>query len=148
MDLQRQSIVWLEAMPKISKREFCTLCNTKREVKMTQGSKVITAPDGKRKVIRADLYHCDVCKRFVRREEHGSAGILITGDTFTPRAKNIWLAIPGETQLNILSTVWCTRCGRMSGITDITARVYSGMLVLMGKCSRCGGRVARIRDND
>jgi hypothetical protein len=130
------------------KREFCILCNTKREVKMTRCSKVITAPDGIRKVIRTDLYHCDLCKSFVRRQNHGSTGILISGNTFTPRAKNIWRALPGDTQLNILNTVWCTRCGRMSGITDITAKVDSGMLVLMGQCSRCGGKVARIREND
>lgn len=148
MDIQRQSIARLEATPTIMKTEFCTLCNTRREVKMTRCSKVITAPDGNRNVIRTDLYHCEVCKSFVRREDHGSSGILINGDTFTPRAKNIWRAIPGDTQLKILNTVWCTRCGGMSGITDITAKVDSGMLVLMGKCSRCGGEVARIREND
>jgi len=135
-------------MPAVMKREFCILCNTKREVKMTRCSKVITAPDGKRKVIRTDLYHCDVCKSFVRRQDHGCAGTLINGDSFTPRAKTIWRALPGDTQLSILNTVWCTRCAGMSGITDITARVDSGMLVLLGKCSRCGGDVARIREND
>ena len=115
---------------------------------MARCSKVITAADGERRVIRTDLYHCEVCKRFVRREDHRSAGILINGDTFTPRAKNIWRALPGDTQLKILNTVWCTRCVGMSGITDVTAKVDSGMLVLMGKCSRCGGEVARIREND
>jgi hypothetical protein len=29
----------------------------------------------------------------------------------------------------------------MSGITHITARVVAGLLVLIGKCSRCGGDV-------
>ena len=135
-------------MPAIMKKEFCTRCNTKRGVKMTRCSKVITAADGQRNVIRTDLYHCEVCKSFVRRKNHGCAGILINGDTFTPRAKTIWRALPGDTQLKILNTVWCTHCGGMSGITDITARVDSGILVLMGKCSRCGGDVARIREND
>jgi hypothetical protein len=36
----------------------------------------------------------------------------------------------------------------MSGITHITAKVDAGLLVLIGKCSRCGGDVARVREND
>jgi hypothetical protein len=36
----------------------------------------------------------------------------------------------------------------MTGITNITARVVSGMLVLTGKCSRCSGDVARVIEND
>ena len=115
---------------------------------MTRCLKVVTAPDGKRNVIRTEHYHCKVCKSFVCRKERGNAGILINGDSFTPMARNIWRALPGDAQLNILNTVWCTRCRGMSGITDITARVDSGMLVLLGKCNRCGGRVARIREND
>jgi hypothetical protein len=132
----------------IMKKEFCTRCNTKREVKMTAASKVITDPDGKRKVIQTNIFHCEICKSFVRREKYNRGGILETGDSFTPRAKNIWRAIPGDTQLKILSTVWCTHCRSMSRITHITAKVDSGLLVLMGKCSRCGGDVARVREND
>jgi hypothetical protein len=130
------------------KKEFCTRCNTKREVKMTSSSKVITDPDGKRKVIRTSLYHCDICNSFVRRQNCNKGGILKAGDSFTPRAKNIWRAFPGDTQLKILNTVWCTRCRGMSGITHITAKVNAGLLVLIGKCSRCGGDVARVREND
>ena len=123
-------------------------CNTHRKLKLTRCSKVVTDPDGKRQVIRTDLYHCKVCNSFVRREKHGSAGILTTGDTFTPMARNIWRALSGDTQLEILNTVWCTRCRGMSGITAVTAKVDSGMLVLMGQCSRCGGEVARVKEND
>jgi hypothetical protein len=36
----------------------------------------------------------------------------------------------------------------MSGITNITARVDSGLLVLMGQCRRCGGDVARVVINE
>jgi hypothetical protein len=36
----------------------------------------------------------------------------------------------------------------MTGIANITAKVDSGMLVLMGKCSRCGGDVARVIENE
>ena len=115
---------------------------------MTPSSKVTTDPDGRREVIRTNLFHCEICKSFVRREKHNRGGILTTWDTFTPRAKNIWRAIPGDTQLKILNTVWCTRCRGMSGISHITARVDSAMLVLIGSCSRCGGDVARVREND
>ncbi len=130
------------------KKEFCTRCNTKREVKMTASSKVMTDPDGKRKVIQTNLFHCEICKSFVRREKYNRGGLLKTGDTFTPMAKNIWRAIPGDTQYKILNTVWCTCCRGMSGITNITARVDSGHLVLMGQCRRCGGDVARVVINE
>jgi hypothetical protein len=36
----------------------------------------------------------------------------------------------------------------MTGITGITARVDTGMLVLTGQCSRCGGGVARVVENE
>jgi hypothetical protein len=75
---------------------------------MTASSKVMTDPDGKRNVIQTNLVHCEICKSFVRREKYNRGGILNTGDRFTPRAKNIWRAIPGDTQLKILNTVWCT----------------------------------------
>jgi hypothetical protein len=130
------------------KKEFCTRCNTKREVKMTPSSKVTTDLDGRREVIRTNFFHCETCYSFVRHEKYNRGGILKTGDSFTPRAKNIWRAFPGDTQLKILNTVWCTRCRGMSGITHITARVVVGLLVLIGKCSRCGGDVARVREND
>jgi hypothetical protein len=130
------------------KKEFCTRCNTKREVKMTRSSKVTTDLDGRREVIRTNFFHCETCYSFVRHEKYNRGGILKTGDSFTPRAKNIWRAFPGDTQLKILNTVWCTRCRGMSGITHITARVVAGLLVLIGKCSRCGGDVARVREND
>lgn len=115
---------------------------------MMSSSKVITDPHGEREVIRTSLFHCETCNSFVRRENCNGGGILKTEDTFTPRAKNIWRTIPGDTQLKILNTVWCTRCRNLSGITNITAKVDSGMLVLIGKCSRCGGDVARVRENE
>jgi len=115
---------------------------------MMSSLKVITDPDGEREVIRTSIFHCEICNSFVRRLNCNGGGILKTEDTFTPRAKNIWRAIPGDTQLKILNTVWCTRSRNLSGITNITARVDSGMLVLMGKCSRCGGDVARVRENE
>jgi len=115
---------------------------------MMSSSNVITDPDGEREVIRTNLFHCEICYSFVRRENCNSEGILKTEDTFTPRAKNIWRAIPGDTQLKILDTVWCTQCRNMTGIVNISAKVDSSMLVLLGKCSRCGSDVARVIENE
>jgi hypothetical protein len=109
---------------------------------------VITDPDGQRMVIRTNLFHCEICNSFVRRENRSKAGLLNTGDTFTPRAKNIWRAIPGDAQLKILNTVWCTQCRNMTGIISITAKIDTGMLVLTGQCCRCGGDVARVVANE
>jgi hypothetical protein len=130
------------------KQEFCTRCNTKRNVKMTASSKVMTDPAGKRNEIRIKTFHCDNCKSFVRREKCIRGGLLKTRDRFTPIAKNIWRAIPGDTQLKILNTVWCTQCRHMARITHITAKVDSGMLVLRGECTRCSGDVARVIENE
>ena len=130
------------------KRQFCTRCNTNRDVKITSTSKVITEPDGKRNEIRTNLFHCEICKSFVGRENCIRGGILKTEDTFTPKARNIWRVIPGDAQLKILNSVWCTHCRNMTGIANITAKVDSGMLVLLGKCSRCGGDVARVIENE
>jgi len=130
------------------KRGFCTRCNTIRNVKKTSSSKVITDPDGDRRVKQTRLYHCAFCKSFVHRENGNNRAIIKTGDRFTPRAKTIWRTIPGDVQLKIIKTVWCTRCRRMTGITYISARIDTGMLILTGKCSRCGGDVARVIEND
>ena len=130
------------------KREFCIRCNTIRDVKVSSSSKVITNAAGERRIIRSNFFHCDMCKSFVRREEHDKGGILNPGAVFTPRAKNIWRAIPADSQYKILNSVWCTYCRNISGISSITAKVDTGVLVLTGKCSRCGSDVARVVDND
>ena len=129
------------------KREFCTRCNTIRDVKMTSSKVVNTDCAGERLVIRTHLFHCKICKSFVRREDGDREALLKTEDTFSPRARNIWRSIPADTQLKILSTVWCTQCRNMSQITTIKANVCSGLLVLRGNCSRCGANAARVVEN-
>jgi len=129
------------------KREFCTRCNTVRDVKMTSSTMVNTDCAGERLVIHTHLFHCKICKSFVRREDGDKEALLKTEDNFSPRARNIWRAIPADAQLKILSTVWCTRCKNMITIYGISARVGSGMLVLRGSCSRCGADVARVVEN-
>jgi hypothetical protein len=130
------------------KKEFCTRCNTTRDVNMTSSTIVDTDYTGERLVIRTRLFHCKICKSFVRREDCDKGELLKGEDNFSPRARSIWRSIPAEAQLKILSTVWCTRCKNMSGITTIAANVCSGMLVLRGNCRRCGADAARVVENE
>jgi hypothetical protein len=130
------------------KSEFCTRCNTKRNVMMTSSSSVMTAPNGDRRIIQTDFFHCELCKSFVRSEDRNRGALLETDENFTPQAKNIWRAVPGDIQLKILNTVWCIRCRNMTAISNICGKVDSGMLVLRGECTRCGGEVARVIQNE
>lgn len=115
---------------------------------MTTSSKVITDPAGERKEIQTKIFHCDICYSFVRRENCNRGGLIKPEDTFTPKAQNIWRALPADTQLKILNTVWCTQCRNLAGIINISANVASGMLVLKGECTRCSSDVARVIENE
>ena len=69
-------------------------------------------------------------------------------ENFTPKAKKIWQAIPAEIRLKILNNVWCVQCKQITGIGNVSGKVESGMLVLRGICTRCGGEVARVIENE
>ena len=111
---------------------------------MTSSTIVDTGFFGERKVIQTRLYHCKICKSLVGHEDAGKGDLFKADDKFTPRARSIWQALPGNAQLKILNTVWCTQCNAMTGITKITANVCSGVLVLRGRCGRCTAGVARV----
>ncbi len=68
--------------------------------------------------------------------------------SLTPPAKKIWEAIPGNIRLKLLNNVWCTQCREMTGIGNVSGKVESGMLVLRGVFTRCGGEVARVIENE
>ena len=71
------------------------------------------------------------------------------GLTLTPPARSIWEAIPGNVQLKLLNNVWCFNCRETTGIGgDVTGKVAKGMLVLHGKCTRCGLAVVRVIENE
>ena len=70
------------------------------------------------------------------------------GEKLTPKAKKIWQAIPADIRLKILNNVWCVQCKQTTGIGKISGKVESGMLVLRGVCTRCGGEVARVIENE
>ena len=126
------------------KKEFCILCSATRDVTMTSSTIVDTGFFGERKIIQTRLFHCRICKRLLRQEDAGRRDLIKADANFTSRARSIWQSLPGDAQLKILNTVWCTRCNNMTGITTVTANVCSGMLVLRGKCCRCDADVARI----
>ena len=69
-------------------------------------------------------------------------------DNLTPKAKRIWEAIPGNIRLKILNNVWCVQCKDMRGIGNFTGKIEKGMLVLRGVCTRCGGEVVRVIENE
>jgi hypothetical protein len=70
-----------------------------------------------------------------------------TDGSFTPKAKKIWEAIAGIIQFKILNNVWCVQCRKESSIGNLTGKIESGMLVLRGTCTKCGGEVARVIEN-
>ena len=71
-----------------------------------------------------------------------------TDGSFTPKAKKIWEAIPGIIQFKILNNVWCVQCRKESSIGNLSGKMESGMLVLSGTCTTCGGDVARVIENE
>jgi phage regulator Rha-like protein len=71
-----------------------------------------------------------------------------TDGSFTPKAKKIWEAIPGDIQFKILNNVWCVQCKKESSIGNLSGKIESGMLVLRGTCTKCGGEVARVIENE
>jgi len=71
------------------------------------------------------------------------------GLALTPQAQTIWEGIPGNAQIKLLNNVWCFSCRKTTGIGgDVTGKVAKGVLVLHGKCTRCGGAVARVIENE
>jgi hypothetical protein len=68
--------------------------------------------------------------------------------SFTPKAKKIWEAIACNIQIKILNNVWCVHCKKGSSIGNLSGKIESGMLVLRGVCTRCGGPVARVIENE
>lgn len=69
-------------------------------------------------------------------------------DNLTPKAKKIWESIPGDIRLRILNNVWCARCSDVTGIGNFTGKIEKGMLILRGVCTRCGGEVARVIEDE
>lgn len=69
-------------------------------------------------------------------------------DQFTPQARKLWGDIPMKYQTRILNNVWCGGCMKATTIVNFTGQVEGGMLILKGKCERCGHPVARVIENE
>ncbi len=84
-------------------------------------------------------------KAYVKRAKKNKPSI---DGSFTPKAKKIWEAIASDIQIKILNNVWCVHCRKGSSIGNLAGKIESGMLVLRGTCTKCGGDVARVIENE
>lgn len=82
----------------------------------------------------------------MKENDNGKAKPPSNGSlTLTPQARAIWESIPGNMHIRLLNNVWCVSCRKTTGIGgDVTGKVSRGMLVLHGRCTSCGGPVARV----
>ncbi len=62
----------------------------------------------------------------------------------TKEASKFWNALPAHARSEILRNVYCVHCGPGVSIVSPTGMIERGDLVLEGKCSKCGGEVARL----
>ena len=58
-----------------------------------------------------------------------------------------WTAIPSHFRQKILDNVYCGNCGNTS-IVDYRIEDHTLGIVLMGKCKKCGGVVARCVEDE
>ncbi|TMU84242.1 hypothetical protein FGG79_15205 [Bacillus sp. BHET2] len=56
-----------------------------------------------------------------------------------------WMAIPVHTRKKLEGNVFCRNCG-VTTIVDYIVDSENHKIVLVGKCEKCGGRVARLID--
>lgn len=90
---------------------------------------------------------------FTVKEKQNCYGKAAAGSSdsldLTPKARAIWDAIPGNIRVKLLNNVWCGTCRKTTGIgCNVNGKVSKGMLVLHGRCTRCGGGVARVIENE
>ena len=64
--------------------------------------------------------------------------------TFTKPARQRWESIPSDIRQRLLSNVWCGHCSHETTITNFTGTLKAGDLLLVGKCAKCQGDVARV----
>ena len=71
----------------------------------------------------------------------------MTGN-FSPDAQRLWDALPTLHKTQVLNNVWCGDCGQVTTIVHYAGKVEGTDLVLEGECERCGGKVARLIENE
>jgi hypothetical protein len=67
---------------------------------------------------------------------------------FTGAAAALWAAIPADAKKQLLSNVWCGKCGHEVAIRNFTGAVKGSCLLLVGLCSECHGDVARLVESN
>ncbi len=62
----------------------------------------------------------------------------------TTQAKKIWEAIPPEVRLKLLNNVYCVSCSKTTAVGNTKMTIESGNLIIKGRCTSCGNKVARL----
>lgn len=63
---------------------------------------------------------------------------------FTSEARMLWDAVPHDRQAHIVNSVFCTGCMGTCTMTDYVGSLDDGILILNGKCAKCGRGVTRV----
>ncbi len=63
---------------------------------------------------------------------------------FTPNAKKIWESYTEDVRTWLLNNTWCDHCREISAMDNVSGKIESGLLMLHGRCTRCGGNVIRV----
>ncbi len=63
---------------------------------------------------------------------------------FTPKARKIWASYTEDVQDWLLNNTWCSHCREISSMDHVSGKIESGLLMLRGRCTRCGGNVVRV----
>ncbi|AUN93847.1 type II toxin -antitoxin system TacA 1-like antitoxin [Pseudazoarcus pumilus] len=83
--------------------------------------------------------------RFDQSVSAGPAGQHSAPRTsFTKPALMRWQSMSEARRRLLLSNVWCSRCRHEVTITDFSAAIKDGDLLLVGRCAECRGDVARV----
>lgn len=63
-------------------------------------------------------------------------------------AYNRWRNLSEDMRRKVLETVYCGNCRGATEIVDYKQEVSKGLLVLRGKCKKCGFEVARVLEGE
>lgn len=64
--------------------------------------------------------------------------------TFTAPAQRIWERTPQPIQRMLLDNVWCAACRKVTTMIQYSGQVKEDDLLLTGRCTTCGKKVARL----
>jgi endogenous inhibitor of DNA gyrase (YacG/DUF329 family) len=67
--------------------------------------------------------------------------------TFTTPAQRMWQRIPPSSQRKVLDNVWCPECRKATTMIEYSGQVKAGDLLLTGRCTTCGKKVARLLES-